>query len=236
VHPSFYVGLIASLLPPKARPEWLQAHVADLRNPAILSGVAQMLVCLVAVILGYKPFVQSQFAAIDPRAVTAGVESSGETAVMGLGLVIAVAYILRPLTLLLFYFSFEGGVRAIAAVAGGESIGTLPLYLLYAFERKTRREVREFKLGARIRDEVLAAPDDEPEYDLLIASCRPKDWNHSLTISYDGRLYEVVRQFETDPPRRFVYLLKKAPLSKVVRGLHLYDPDEGITAESVNVP
>ena len=193
-----------------------------------------MLICLVELIIGFRPFVQSQFAAIDHRVAIGGAETAGETAVMGFGLILALAYILRPLSVALLYFSIEGAVRLVAAVASGECIGTLPLYLLLVVQQKTRKEIREFKLGARIRDSVFPAPDGEPEYDLVIASCRPKDWNHSLTISHEGRLYELVRWFETDPPRRFVYLLREAAQSKVVRGLHEYDPDEGITAMSIS--
>jgi hypothetical protein len=142
--------MFVSLLPPKLRPEWLRKYAADLRNPAILSGIAQMLGCLSALIFGYKPFVQSQFAAIDHRVALGGAETAGETAVMGFGLILALAYILRPLSVALLYFSIEGAVRLVAAVAGGESIGTLPLYLLCLLERKTKKEVHEFKLGARI--------------------------------------------------------------------------------------
>jgi hypothetical protein len=233
----FLIGMIASLLPSKVRAELFPEQASsDLRKPAIASGLSQMVGCMAALMLGFKPFVQSQFAQIDHRAVTAGVESSGETAVMGIGLVIAVAYILRPLSIALFYFSFEGAVRAIAAFTGNELIGTLPLYLLLLVGRKAKKEVREFKLGPRIRDKVFPAPDGESEYDLVIASCRPKDWNQSLTIQYQDQLYELVRSIEGDPPRRFVFLLKKAPLSKLVRGLHDYDPDEGLVAESANEP
>jgi hypothetical protein len=226
--------LAASFVPAKSRPKWLQEHVADLRSSAIFSGLAQMLICLIELIIGFRPFVQSQFAAIDPRVAVGGAETAGETAVMGFGLIIALAYILRPLSVALIYFSIEGAARLVAAVASGESIGTLPVYLLFVVERKARKEIREFKLGKRIRDSVSPAPEGESEYDLVIASCRPKDWNHSLTIAHDGRLFEVVRWVETDPPRRFVYLLREAPQSKVVRGLHQYDPDEGISAESLS--
>jgi hypothetical protein len=190
-----------------------------------------MTVCMGTVVLGYRPFVMSQFAATDPRAVSAGVQSSGETAVMGLGLMIAVAYLLRPLTLALFYFSFEGAIRAITAFVSGEIVGTLPLYLLLLTSRKAREEVSEFRMGPRICDTVIAAKEGETEYDLMIASCRPKDWNQSLTISYEDQFYELVGSFDSDPPRRFVYLLKKAPISKLVRGLHVYDPEERIIKE-----
>ena len=149
MHPTYLVGLLASFLPTKLQPDWLQEYVSDLRSPAILSGLVQMFGCLAALILGYKPFVESQFQQIDHRAVTAGVEAYGETSLMGMGMVIAVAYLLRPLTLALFYFSFEGAIRAIAAFVSGESIGTLPLYLLLIVQRKTGKQLREFKLGAR---------------------------------------------------------------------------------------
>jgi hypothetical protein len=71
---------------------------------------------------------------------------------------------------------------------------------------------------------VIGADDSKAE--LRIASCRPKDWNAALTISYEDHLYEVARSFEEAPPRRFVYLLRRAPQSKVVRGLYHYDPNE----------
>jgi hypothetical protein len=97
--------------------------------------------------------------------------------------------------------------------------------------RKAGRGVHELKLGARVRDQVHFAPAGEKDYDLVISSCRPKDWNSSLTIRYDEQLYEFVRSFECEePPRRFVTLLKKAPLSKIVRGIHDYNPDEVKTA------
>jgi hypothetical protein len=208
------------------RPEWLKARVHDLRWPAILGGTVQMFACMGAIMLGYKPFVMSQFAAIDPRAVTAGVESSGETAVMGLGLVIAVAYILRPLTVTLVYFFFEGAIRAIAAFVSNEIVGTLPLYVVMLISKKVSKDVREYQLGSRICDTVVAPPKGEQGYDLEIASCRPKDWNPSLTISYGDHLYELAESLKSEAPRPFVYRLKKAPVSKVVRGLHLYSPEE----------
>jgi hypothetical protein len=92
-------------------------------------------------------------------------------------------------------------------------------------------ELREYQLGPRICDLVVAAPEGKQEYDLEIASCRPKDWNQSLTISYGDHLFELAEISKAEAPRRFVYRLRKAPVSKVVRGLHLYDPLEGTGEE-----
>jgi hypothetical protein len=64
------------------------------------------------------------------------------------------------------------------------------------------------------------------DYDLRIESCRPKPWTALTTISYNDQLYEVAREFTGSPPRRFVYLLRKAPERKLVRGLHHYSPEE----------
>jgi hypothetical protein len=64
-------------------------------------------------------------------------------------------------------------------------------------------------------------------YDLLIASCRPKEgWNHLMTVTYQGQLYEVTHHEQGGPPRRFLYHLKGKPEGKVVRGLYHYDPAE----------
>jgi len=233
MHPSFFAGLVGTFLPAGLRPAWLRDHLEDLRTPAILTGLVQMAACLVTLFLRYMPFVHSQFAAVNERAMSGAAEKSGETAVMGLGVVVLVAYILQPISLALFYFALEGAVRAIAAFIHNEPIGTLPLYLLLLLGRKAQKEAREYQLGPRVVDKVLPAPDGETGYDLVIASCRGKDWNPSLTIVYQEQLYELARSFEGDGPRKFVYLLRKAPRSKLVRGLHHYDPEEGVTAESV---
>lgn len=73
------------------------------------------------------------------------------------------------------------------------------------------------------------APGESADHDLRVESSRPKPWNQLTTISHNDQLYEVARELTGQPPRRFVYLLRKAPESKVVRGLYHYSPDETLT-------
>jgi hypothetical protein len=49
-----------------------------------------------------------------------------------------------------------------------------------------------------------------------------------MTVAYEGEFYEIVREEQTAPPRRFVYLLRKIPPGKVIRGLHHYRPEESL--------
>jgi len=80
-------------------------------------------------------------------------------------------------------------------------------------------------MGPRVADGVERG--DGKQYDLRIASCRQKsNWDRLLTVAYEGEFYEVVQEESGSPPRRFVYLLRKIPPSKVIRGLHHYHPEE----------
>jgi hypothetical protein len=78
--------------------------------------------------------------------------------------------------------------------------------------------------GPPIADQV--EPGDGTEFDLRIASCREKPWDHLLTISYADRLYEVAEERRGEPPRPFLYWLRFHPANKVVRLIHHYDPNE----------
>jgi hypothetical protein len=77
-------------------------------------------------------------------------------------------------------------------------------------------------LGGRIRDEVQPGAADS----LQIASCRPKPWTQLTTISHEGIFYELVSEHEGEPPRPFVYILRRKPTTAVIRGIHEYNPDE----------
>jgi hypothetical protein len=72
----------------------------------------------------------------------------------------------------------------------------------------------------------VVEPGDGAEFDLRIASCREKPWDHLLTVSYSDRLYEVAEEREGEPARPFLYLLRFHPANKVVRLIHHYDPNE----------
>jgi hypothetical protein len=192
-----------------------------------VSGIAQTLTALGLLIARYPRFVNEQVAQIDVRVINGMAQKGGETAVRGIGVILLFAYVLLPLSILLIYFAFEGVVRLVAAMTTGEVVGTLPLALIDITGQKWNAYYAEKKQGPRIPDLVGVPAEENSGYDLVIASCREKDgWHRLMTISYEETLYEVAGYAEGEAPRRHLYLLRRAPLHKVVRGLHHYDPEE----------
>lgn len=223
----FLLGLAVVLLPERFRRKWLPQWQGNLRASAVVSGVAQVLAALGLLIVRYPGFINEQVAQIDVRVINGMAEKAGDTAVRGIGIILLAAYVLLPVSILLIYFAFEGVVRLVAAVTTSEVVGTLPLALADIAGQKWKAYYAEKKQGPRVPDLVGVPEMDGRGYDLSIASCREKTgWDHLMTISYEETLYEVADYVEGDEPRKHVYLLRRAPLHKVVRGLHHYDPEE----------
>ena len=223
----FLLGLFVVLLPDRFRRKWLPQWHGNLRASATVSGIAQTLTALGLLLARYPRFVNEQVAQIDVRVINGMAQRGGESAVRGIGVILLFAYVLLPLSILLIYFAFEGVVRFVAAMTTGEVVGTLPLALIDMTGQKWNAYYAEKKQGPRIPDLVGVPSEENSGYDLVIASCREKEgWHRLMTISYEDTLYEVAGYEEGEAPRRHLYLLRRAPLHKVVRGLHHYDPEE----------
>jgi hypothetical protein len=157
----------------------------------------------------------------------AAAEKGGESAIQSLGMMILISYTLAPLSLLLIYVGVEGAFRFGSAMAAGEVVGSLPLVIGDKLVAKMGLAGKEMVQGPRIVDIVFQPETEGEQYDLGIASCREKPgWDHLITISYDGVFYEVAGYVKSKPPRRHMYLLRRAPVHKIVRHLHEYDPKE----------
>jgi hypothetical protein len=139
--------------------------------------------------------------------------------------------LLNPVGFVLLFFISEGALRFWAAFITDETLPSFPLWLAACLHGHWAAKKREEALGPRVAD--LVEPGTEKDYDLRISSCRPKDaWSaRLLTVAYERQFYEVVREERGRPPRPFVYLLRKAPEDKVIRGLHKYHPDEPLQNE-----
>ena len=224
---SYLAAMVLSLVPVRYRLGWQFLPSIDLRHGTFLSGLVQSVTCLMVMIHRYLEFFQWRVGTIGERAIEAYAEGLliGKYVQFGIGTVTTVEYLFQPLTLLLAYFWLEGGVRLFAAAITGEIVATLPLSLAALAHDRINQARAEWALGPRVRDEVEWGSGEE--YELRIASCRPKsNWNHLMTVAYADQMFEVVKQKEGSPPRRFVYLLRKLPAGKVIRGLHHYHPDE----------
>lgn len=217
----FLNGLWLSFFPEAWRKSYFARLVVNLNAGVLITGALQMLVCLGLLGWRYPAFVRSQIEGMGDATMKAA-EHGGETAIMGLGPLLLVAYLIQPLSVLLLYFMVEGVLRGVSVVVSHEPLPTLPLFLASLLDARARAYRREQQLGPRIVDTVQL----EGAADLLVASCRPKPWNQLTTIRYQDELYELVKTNQGAKPRQFLYLLRKIPAHKLVRGVHDYSPDE----------
>jgi len=221
---AYLTGLGLAFVPEAWRQRWFRGTPANLVSGAGVTGVAQLIVFLAMLGWRYPAFVRSQFTGGMATATMTAAEKGGETAVMGLGPLLLVAYLIQPLSLVLLYFAIEGAVRVVAAVVSSEVLPTGPLFLLSLFDARARAYRHEQAMGPRVIDVVSV----EGNGDLLIASCRPKTWTQLTTICYEDQLYEVAKENQGAAPRRFLYLLRRIPPHKLVRGVYDYAPDEAL--------
>ena len=221
------LGILLSLLPERYRSRFGWGFVSA--ASAVTSGALQLVACLGILLYRYILFADRRVMAMPSHVVLGAAEKGGQTAVMGMGLFVLAEYLIQPLTLLLTYFAIEGLVRIAAGVVSGEVVPTLPLQLLALAHFKAAAAKHERDLGPPVVDLVQPGSGD---FALVIASCRPKPWNNMTTISYEEKLYELVREEQAQPPRRWVYVLRKRPESKIIRGaLYQYRPDEVMPKE-----
>jgi len=81
---------------------------------------------------------------------------------------------------------------------------------------------RRAKPLAEIPDTFENLPEGER---VRIASAHPKPgWNATITIDIGGRWYEIEKEETGMPPRACIYLLRPAPLGKILRKYEQYMP------------
>ncbi len=115
-------------------------------------------------------------------------------------------------------------------VLRNEAGQSLPSRILawFRFRREQARAERELPLPIPDLVERIAGE----EYELRIASCRPKPaWDHLMTVEYEDVYYEVIGGQPGPPAYPYVYLLHKLPQGKAIRALHHYHPDEPLPEE-----
>ena len=226
---AFLKLMLLSFLPARYRGVSALTEFEALRWPAMLSGLLQAAVCAGINFLRLLETQQFRVGDLGQRVLDAGHDTvlADRQFQLGMGFVSLMEFVIHPVSLILFYFMFEGLVRYVAALTANQTVPTLPLHLVAKVHGRRDRAGEERALGERMID--LVEKGDGSEYVLRISSSRPKpNWDRLMTIQYDEQLYEMTEHKEGKPPRRFVYLLRKMPAGKIVRGLHHYRRDEGL--------
>lgn len=214
-------AVFLSFLPKRYRDVFTPFEVPSAGS--IIGGFLELFLCLGFLIRSYDTFMNDRLAATSLLLMEKAAEKGGESAVASLGGFALIDFLFRITTIALAFFILEGLVRVIAAIAGRETVPTLPLKILEYVQGQLSAQQKEHSMGARIRDEVTI---DSSSQSLSIASCRPKHWNQLTTISHEGQFYELVQEEKATAPRPFVYQLRKKPPTAVIRGIYAYDPDE----------
>jgi hypothetical protein len=213
----FLISQFESLWPERYRREFEVSPAS-----AMTSGILQFLICLGLFIYRYLALASNEVFGGTTTALKA-MEVAGDSAVAGSGIFVLMQYVIQPLTLVLVYFALEGLIRFTAAFVTGEIVPTVPLAVVAWLHGRVDEARAERALGERVPDAVEAV--DSPDIQLRIRSCRPKEsWDHLMTIFYQDEMYEVAEEERGNLPRRFVYLLRRKPNHKVVRGTYHYDP------------
>jgi hypothetical protein len=220
------IGMVLALLPERYRRGIGYAIGVDPLRGALVGGIIECAGCGMAFCLRYITFLQDRVGRFADQLIgqNADLAMASTGVQFGAGAVSLGEYLINPVSLLLVYFTFEGLARYASVLINGEVVPTLPLQLIawahYGFT--TTRQSRD--LGPPVEDLVQPGAGD---FALCIASCRPKPWTQMTTIGYDDKLYELVREQSAQPPRKWVYLLRHRPASKIIRGaIYQYSPDE----------
>jgi hypothetical protein len=226
--PVVLFSIFASVLPRRYRGHWLGDGNLDVRRGAMLSSVVQFVGCCAAMWALYPAFISQRLA---QAAALAAASHPGDKVVEGFtvfayGQFAALDYMFRPWTLVLLYFAIEGALRIFSIVASDHLLPSMPLQVFAWAHDYAAGRYRAAKMRAPVADAV--GPGVAGKYDLKIESCRRKEWDPLITIRYEERMYELQGEESGEAPRRFVYLLRLKPESKIVRGLHEYHPEEAV--------
>ena len=213
---TYTIGSVLALLPERWRAARFGKLGVDWPRATAVSALLEGFVATALLLVWYSVFVTQYGGAIERAG---GGDYSGFVALCLLAL--------HPLTWVICYFGCEGAVRFVAAVATGESYGTLPLALIaWGMERAEGKRRR-----APLADEVTIRTS---EYDLQVASCRAKQhWKYPLTIRYQEKFYQVMSgEVLRQGLRPYVYFLRRLPANETIKGLELYDPASVLAEET----
>ena len=200
---SFLIDLMLSFLPPRYRSAWRHSASGSLVRAAAVSGFLEMVVFGTLYIVGFVTAF-THLAVIGPLAF--------------------VEYLFYPKSWPLAFFFFDGTIRWLTSLSG-QAVGSLALYPAAWIHGWLERRAERRRRGPKVPDIIERG--DGTRYELRISSCRPKgNWDKWMTVMYEERLYEIAAAELGQPPRPYLYLLRTKPESKVIRGLHRYDPNE----------
>jgi hypothetical protein len=124
----------------------------------------------------------------------------------------------------------EGAVRLLAALSSRQILPTLPLAIIAKIHDRNESKAFAARLGVLVPDKVERG--DGRPWDLRVWSCRAKThWNSYITIRFDGEFYQMFEESGSLGARKFVYLLRRSPETRLVVVVYDFDPNDVMAPE-----
>lgn len=225
---SLFRDFLLSFCPSAVRRGLQPESTLRVLQAATWGGLAQFLLTGLVLILRLKSYFVVRGHQLAPH-----LSGSNETGQAIITVVVALEFLLHPLSLFLLYVAIEGLVRFIGGLITSEAVPNLLVFLFFkAYGALSRSRYR--RQNAPSLADLL---DHLPEGRIRIASaCSKSGWNASITIGLNGQWFEVEREEDGPSPRPFVYILRPLPLGKVLRGYEEYDAASALSAEATKRP
>jgi hypothetical protein len=246
---TFFLGTFLAMLPKRWRESLPIQKFIDWRKASILSGFAESVLALVAMLYWYSYSVTTWVSrALD--AALAGKMGPGVND-QEIGFTAIVIFATHPLTWLIAYIGVEGSVRLVGAAFTETNLGILPLFVLdkillriagrsgpgtareagYAegnlssYVGAIREKVRSSSASS-VPDELCVIQEGAEEFLEIRASRRKPDWAPPRTVHYQDTFYRLETCSNGSGPRPFRYRLRRLPAGVMSRTVLVYSPEE----------
>jgi len=244
----YLLGPFLSLLPARWRKALPFCQSVHWRSAAILSGLAESILALVALMYWYWYSMSTSLSHLADLALD-GKTAPGTTD-HHLAFAALLVWSTHPLTWGIAFFGIEGAARLCAAFTD-TVLGVFPLYLvekIYSmiFRRGAPQPagavefsrshvssyvgtVKDKVLSARLAqlpDELRVAKNDSEEFLEIRAWCAKPEWTPPRTVRYEDRYYRLEESSRCSSPRTFIYKLRRVTAGVPGRTVLIYSPDE----------
>ena len=243
----FLLGPFLALLPKRWRCSLPLPPSADWRVAFILSGLAEFLAAVAAMLYWYSYSVTTW--------ISRGLDLAGKAGPgvneQELGFMAIFIFATHPLTWLIAYGAVEGSVRLVAAAFAESHLGILPLFVLDKIFLKTTGQsgpsaaeqggykegnlssyveaIREKVRGlgtAGIPDELCVSTEGAEEFLEIRASRRKPDWTPPRTVKYRDTFYRLEDSSMGSAPRPYRYRLRRLSAGVMSRTVLVYTPEQ----------
>jgi hypothetical protein len=242
----YVLGPFLSLLPARWRKALPFSQAVPWRSAAILSGLAESVIALVALMYWYSYSVSTWVS----RALDLALNGKTDPRITdhGIGFAALLVWSTHPLTWGILFFGIEGMVRLCGAFTD-TVLGVFPLYLVEKIYSKIcrsgqldppydvkfsqshvtsyvgalRDKVATAKLS-QVPDELCVAKNDSEEFLEIRASRAKPDWTPPRVVRYEDRYYRLEESSRSSGPRPFVYKLRRLAAGVPGRSVLIYSP------------